>query len=71
MAVHDPNQAYQTWGDAFNRGDIDALVALYAADAVLVPERASRSAARTAYARLSKASSLSTERLRWRRVALS
>src|SRR6478752_5352021 len=38
MAVHDPNQAYETRGDAFNRGDIEALVALYSADAVLVPE---------------------------------
>src|SRR5919202_2010332 len=38
MAVHDPNQAHRTWGEAFNRGDIEALVALYAPDAVLVPE---------------------------------
>jgi len=38
MAVHDPNQAHRTWGDAFNRGDIEALLALYAPDAVLVPE---------------------------------
>ena len=38
MSVQDPNQAHQAWGDAFNRGDIEALLALYAPDAVLVAQ---------------------------------
>ena len=38
MPVHDPNQAHQAWGDAYNRGDIEALVALYAPEAILVAQ---------------------------------
>ena len=38
MPVQDPSQAHQAWGDAFNRGDIEALLALYAPDAVLVAQ---------------------------------
>jgi uncharacterized protein (TIGR02246 family) len=38
MAVQDPNQAHQAWGDAFNRGDIEALLALHAPDAILVAQ---------------------------------
>jgi uncharacterized protein (TIGR02246 family) len=34
------NQAYRVWADAFNRGDIEALLALYAPDAIfVVPEQ--------------------------------
>jgi uncharacterized protein (TIGR02246 family) len=30
------NQAHRVWADAFNRGDTEALLALYAPDAILV-----------------------------------
>ena len=38
MPLQDPSQAHRAWGDAFNRGDIETLLALYAPDAILVPE---------------------------------
>ncbi len=38
MPVQDPRQAHQVWGDTFNRGDIEGLVALYAPDATIVAE---------------------------------
>jgi uncharacterized protein (TIGR02246 family) len=38
MPIRDPNQAYQAWGDAFNRGDVEALLALYAPDAIIVAQ---------------------------------
>ena len=36
MSVQDPSQAHRVWADAFNRGDIEALLALYAPDAILM-----------------------------------
>ena len=38
MPIRDPSQAHQAWGDAFNRGDVEALLALYAPDAILVAQ---------------------------------
>jgi len=38
MPIRDPNQGHQAWGEAFNRGDIEGLLSLYAQDAVIVPE---------------------------------
>jgi ketosteroid isomerase-like protein len=34
MTVASPKTVVRTWVDAFNRGDVDALAALYAEDAV-------------------------------------
>jgi uncharacterized protein (TIGR02246 family) len=38
VPVQNPSQAHQAWGDAFNRGDIEALLALYAPDAIVVAQ---------------------------------
>jgi len=38
VPIRDPNQGHQAWGEAFNRGDIEGLLSLYAQDAVIVPE---------------------------------
>ena len=38
MPIQDPNQAHPAWADAFNRGDIEALLALYAPDAIIVAQ---------------------------------
>jgi uncharacterized protein (TIGR02246 family) len=38
VPIRDPNQGYQVWADAFNSGDIEALVALYMPDAIFMVE---------------------------------
>jgi uncharacterized protein (TIGR02246 family) len=38
MALTTPAETHQAWARSFNAGDIDALMALYAADATLVPQ---------------------------------
>ena len=38
MSIQDPGQHHQAFQDAFNRGDIEALLALYAPDAIVVSE---------------------------------
>jgi ketosteroid isomerase-like protein len=38
VPIQDPNQAHPAWADAFNRGDIDALIDLYEDEAVLLAD---------------------------------
>jgi uncharacterized protein (TIGR02246 family) len=38
VPIRDPNQAYQVWADAFNSGDIEAVMALYMPDAIYMAE---------------------------------
>ena len=38
MPIRDPSHAYQVWADAFNSGDLEALMALYMPDAILMAE---------------------------------
>jgi uncharacterized protein (TIGR02246 family) len=38
MPLHRPDDYHPAFGEAFNAGDVDALLALYAPDASLVPQ---------------------------------
>jgi uncharacterized protein (TIGR02246 family) len=38
VPIRDPKQGYQVWADAFNSGDIEALMAFYTPDAIYMAE---------------------------------
>jgi uncharacterized protein (TIGR02246 family) len=38
MPIHDPSESHRVWSDAFNRGDLEGMLALYEPDAIMVPE---------------------------------
>jgi uncharacterized protein (TIGR02246 family) len=48
MSAHDPADIHRLFADAFNAHDLDALVALYEPEAVLVPQAGQRAIGRDA-----------------------